>query len=73
MANHPQRSKSAPPTSARTPSPDEVREFRRSRELSAEQAGTLVHVTGRAWQRWEAGERPMHPAFFELATIKAPR
>ena len=73
MTNHPNRSKSAPPTAARTPSPDEVREFRRSRNLSAEQAGALVHVTGRAWQRWESDDRPMHPAFFELALLKAPR
>lgn len=71
MPNHPNRS--GIPSTSSTPSPDEVREFRRARELSAAQAGALVHVSGRAWQRWEAGERPMHPAFFELATLKAPR
>lgn len=24
----------------------------------------------RAWQQWEAGDRGMHPAFWELANIK---
>lgn len=70
MPNHPNRSKSAPPTDASTPKPDEVRELRRANELTAEQCGAIVHVSGRAWQRWEAGDRPMHPAFFELARMK---
>lgn len=29
-----------------------------------------VHTSRRAWQQWERGERRMHPAFWELFTIK---
>ena len=65
MTNHPNRKRNA-----ETPTPDEVREFRRTRELSAAQAAALVHVTANAWQKWEAGDRPMHPAFWELARMK---
>ena len=52
------------------PKPDELREFRRVHGMSTQEAGELVHVTAKAWERWEAGERPMHPAFFELARLK---
>lgn len=31
----------------------------------------LVHTSRRSWQQWEAGERRMHPAFWELARLKA--
>lgn len=74
MPNHPNRSKSNRSTSSK-PTPAEVRTLRESHGLTAEQAGALVHVSGRVWQRWELGEgfesgRAMHPAFFELAQIK---
>lgn len=29
-----------------------------------------IHASRRAWQQWERGDRKMHPAFWELATIK---
>lgn len=29
-----------------------------------------LHTTRRVWQQWETGDRGMHPAFFELATLK---
>lgn len=67
MANHPNRGKR---TAASTPTPDEIRDWRRARELSAAAAGALVYTSGRAWQLWEAGERRMHPATWELARIK---
>jgi len=31
----------------------------------------LVHVALRTWQQWEAGDRRMHPAFWELFRIKS--
>ncbi len=31
----------------------------------------MVHSTCRVWQQWEAGDRKMHPAFWELFRIKA--
>ena len=30
-----------------------------------------VHTTRRVWQQWEAGDRNMHPAFWELFRIKS--
>jgi DNA-binding transcriptional regulator YiaG len=30
-----------------------------------------VHVTGRAWRRWESGEREISGAAWELYLIKA--
>jgi DNA-binding transcriptional regulator YiaG len=30
----------------------------------------LLHTSRRAWQQWEAGDRKMHPGFWELANIK---
>ncbi len=30
-----------------------------------------VHTKRRPWQQWEAGDRSMHPAFWELFLIKS--
>jgi len=30
-----------------------------------------VHTTRRVWQQWESGDRRMHPAFWDLFSIKA--
>ncbi len=38
--------------------------------LTQAQAGALIYTPLRTWQDWEAGRRPMHPAFFELFLIK---
>lgn len=35
-----------------------------------EWCATNLHTSRRAWQQWEYGERSMHPAFWELITIK---
>ena len=35
-----------------------------------QQAAELVHVDGRAWRRWEAGERGINLAAWELYLIK---
>lgn len=53
-----------------SPSPEEVREAREVAGLSQTEAGALVHTTCRTWQQWEAGDRRMHPAFWELFRIK---
>jgi putative transcriptional regulator len=70
MPNHPNRGGYGR-SDASKPKPDELREFRRVHGLTTAQAGELVHVSGAAWERWESGERPMHPAFFELARLKS--
>jgi DNA-binding transcriptional regulator YiaG len=70
VANHPNRA-GGPALAGATPTPDAIRAWRRATGLSAAAAGALVHSTGRVWQQWEAGERRMHPAFWDLAQRKA--
>lgn len=53
-----------------SPSPSEIRAARKSVGLTQAQAAALIHSTSRAWQMWEAGDRAMHPAFWELFQIK---
>lgn len=72
--NHPNRSKKNPPAVER-PTPDQVREARERAGLTQSEAAVLVHTSLRSWQQWEAapgtvGFRAMHPAFWELFTIK---
>jgi DNA-binding transcriptional regulator YiaG len=69
MSNHPNRSKKNP-SESRNPDPEEIKAKRAESGLSARLAGFLVHANFRTWQQWEAGERRMHPAFWELFTIK---
>jgi len=69
MGNHPNRSKSNP-GAPRYPKPDEIREAREAAELTPDEAGEVVHSSAIFWQEWENGERPMHPAFWELFRIK---
>lgn len=75
---------SAKSTSSRKPGhpePAEVVALRESiqaaRECGITEAQGLCAdwlITGiRSWQQWERGERKMHPAFWELASIKADR
>jgi hypothetical protein len=37
----------------------------------AAEAAALIHKKLRSWQQWEAGDRVMDPALFELFTIKS--
>jgi DNA-binding transcriptional regulator YiaG len=53
------------------PSPAAIREAREQADLTQTEAAALVHTTCRTWQQWEAGDRKMHPAFWELFQIKA--
>lgn len=61
-----------------TPTRDQVRAFRADVQsrmgLGVTQAqdycADLVHVTRRAWQMWERGDRKMPPGLWELAKIK---
>lgn len=62
-----------------SPSPTEVMALRESVQardgigITAAQdaCAVMLHTSRRAWQQWERGERNMHPAFWELAQIKA--
>lgn len=74
MVNHPNRSKT--PNASKTPTPAEIRAAREAAGLTQTEAADLVHSTCRSWQQWEAdpsdaaNHRRMHPAFFELFTLK---
>lgn len=65
--NHPNRGRDHP---SRNPTPAEIRDMREAAQLTQKDAGLLIHTTGRTWQQWEAGDRRMHPAFWELFRIK---
>lgn len=52
------------------PTKDQIKQARESAGLTQTQAAHLIHYTLRAWQRFEAGERKMHPALWELFCIK---
>lgn len=54
-----------------SPTKEEIRVAREAAGITQAQAGALVHANLRSWQKWEAGERAMHPAFWELFQIKA--
>ena len=71
MPNHPNRGRKNP---ASNPSPKEIAAAREAAQLTQTEAGKLIYASLRAWQQWEAGERRMHPALWELFNIKlAPR
>ena len=53
------------------PAPDEIRAGREAAGLTQSAAAALVHANLRSWQKWGAGERAMHPAFWELFLIKS--
>ena len=53
------------------PTPDQIRAARTLASQSQDEAAQLVHVTGRAWRRWESGEREISGAAWELYLIKA--
>ena len=52
------------------PTPEQIRQARHAAGHTQAQAGELVHVDGRAWRRWEAGERGINAAAWELYLIK---
>ena len=64
MSNHPNRSRA--PSKGRNPSPAEIKAAREALGLTQTQAAAAVYVPLRTWQRWESGDAPMHPAFWEL-------
>lgn len=68
MSNHPNR---GPKGSSSNPAPESVKAARESAGLTQTAAAELVHSTCRSWQQWEAGDRRMHPAVWELFRIKS--
>lgn len=54
-----------------SPTPQQIKEWRTDARLTQAQAAALIHSAQRSWQKWESGERAMHPAFWELFIMKA--
>ena len=52
------------------PTPKEIKQARKDSGLTQSKASELVYCGLRAWQQWEAGDRKMHPAMWELFKIK---
>ena len=69
MTNHPNRSKTKSPAS--NPTPAEIMAAREQAGLNMSQAAALIYCSRGTWLRWEAGERRMHAAMFELFMIKS--
>lgn len=46
--------------------PATIKAAREAAGLTQTEAAALLWTTCRAWQQWEAGDRRMHPAFWEL-------
>lgn len=68
LSNHPNRSGT---NVAANPSPKQIKVLRNSLNLSQTEAADILYCTLRGWQEWEAGNRRMHPAFWELFNIKS--
>ena len=67
MTNHPNRGQRGP---LANPLPAEIIATRKAAGLTQTEAASLVCGSLRAWQQWEAGDRRMHPAFWDLFCIK---
>jgi DNA-binding transcriptional regulator YiaG len=68
MVSHPNRSRRR--TLAANPSPEQIKSARLAAGLTQTQAARLVHGTCRMWQYWEAGQRRMHPAIWQLFLLR---
>ena len=61
-----------------TPTPEQVKQARESVQAQSKLGITAaqdwcaaaLHTSRRSFQQWETGTRGMHPAFWELLTIK---
>jgi DNA (cytosine-5)-methyltransferase 1 len=67
MSNHQNRGPQGPSSN---PTAGEIRAAREAVQLSQTDAAALIHASLGAWQKWEQGDRRMHPAFWELFQLK---
>jgi hypothetical protein len=67
MSNHPNRSPGHP---GAHPAPESIIASRLAAGLTQAASAALIYRTTRAWQQWEAGDRPMLAGDFELYRIK---
>lgn len=54
----------------KSPTPEQLKSTRKALGYTQKEAAELVHVSLRAWQLWEAGDRKMPPGIWELCAIK---
>jgi len=54
-----------------SPSAETIKKARSEAGLTQEKAAELIHVSVRAWQKWEQGERQMPVPNFELFILKS--
>jgi DNA-binding transcriptional regulator YiaG len=57
--------------SMESPTKETIRAAREAAGLTRVEAAALIYKSVRTWEKWETGERPMDPAYFELFQIKA--
>jgi len=50
----------------KSPTPEQIKAARANAGLTQSQAALMVYKTLNAWQKWEAGDRDMDPAVWEL-------
>lgn len=55
------------------PTGAELRDKRMELGFTQAKCAEMVRVNRYTWQQWESGRRTMHPAFWELFTIKLSR
>ncbi|TFH41535.1 MAG: XRE family transcriptional regulator [Lysobacterales bacterium] len=46
------------------PTPQMIRKLRGKLGLTRSEAAGIIECSARTWEAWEAGRRPMHPAFW---------
>ncbi|MEG3641375.1 helix-turn-helix domain-containing protein [Magnetococcus sp. PR-3] len=54
-----------------TPTPEQIKQARKSAGLTQEGAAVLIHRKGRAWRKWEGQNHSMDLAIWELFLIKS--
>ena len=54
-----------------SPTPLQIKQTRLALGYTQKEAAEMVHVSLRAWQLWEAGDRKIPPGLWELCVIKA--
>jgi putative transcriptional regulator len=55
----------------KSPNKEQIKATRLAMGYTQNEAAELLHVSLRAWQLWEAGDRKMPPGLWELFVIKA--
>lgn len=52
------------------PTPEQIKQARTDADLTQTEAAEVIHKGCRAWQQYEAGDRKMDAAYWELFLIK---